>query len=148
MTSYSCFTLSIAIAGTCLSFGATQSPNKHPALITTCQVMPQVVMDINTVLNTTGTGIACTLSTNCTQIQCKRPTQRIASFMLEIQACRDPLTLRIVRFNDLTGRMMYESVLYRSQMIGVNLGYGFVTLNFTLAPRSTRLSLGLKVCTS
>ena len=109
--------------------------------------MPQVLTDIHTALNSIGTGISCTLSTNCTQIQCQRPTHRNPTFVLEIQACRDPVALRIVRFNDTMGRIMHESVLYMSQMIGVDLGYGFVTLNFTLAPRRSRLSLGLKVST-
>lgn len=108
--------------------------------------MPQVLMDVQTALNATGSGIACTLSTNCTQIQCQRSTHRNPAFILEIQTCRDPLALRIVRFNDTMRKITHESILYMSQMIGVDLGYGFVTLNFTLAPRRTRLSLGLKVC--
>ena len=65
--------------------------------------------------------------------------------MLEIQACRDPATVRIVHYNDTMGTIIYESVIENSQMIGVDLGYGFVTLSFTLAQRRTRLSLGLKV---
>lgn len=129
-----------------LPFGASQAPVKHPPLITTCQVMQQVLMDVQTTLNTTGSGIGCSLSTNCTQVLCQRPTYRHPIFILEIQACNDPVTLRIVRFNDTLGRIAYEFVIVMSQMIGVDLGYGFVTLNFTLAQRRTRLSLGLKVC--
>ncbi len=103
-------------------------------------------MDVQSALNATGTGIGCTLSTNCTQVLCQRPTHRNPIFMLDIQACMDPVTLRIVRFNDTMGRIVYESVVEMSQMIGVDLGYGFTTLNFTLVQRRTRLSLGIKVC--
>ena len=110
--------------------------------------MAQVLTDVQTALNATGTGIGCTLSTNCTQIQCQRPTHRNPIFILDIQACRDPVTLRLVRFNATTGRIAYESILYKSQTIGVDLGYGFVALSFTLAQRRTRLSLGIKVCMS
>lgn len=140
--------LSHCIAATYLPFGVGQAPVKHPPLITTCHVMQQVLMDVQNAVNTTtGAGsIGCTLSSNCTQVQCQRPTHRNPLFLLEIQACKDPVTLRIVRFNDTMGRITYESVIEMSQMIGVDLGYGFVTLNFTLVQRTTRLSLGLKVC--
>ena len=139
---------SVFFAAIYLPFGASQAPVKHPPLITTCQVMQQVIMDVQTALNATGSGISCRLSTNCTQVQCRRPTHGYPIFMLEIQACNDPVTLKIVRFNDTRGRIAHESVIEMSSMIGVDLGYGFVILNFTLAQRRTRLSLGLKVCIS
>ena len=138
--------LTSPFTATCLPLGVSQAPvNKHPPLVTTCQVMQQVLMDVQTALNSTGTSVSCTLSTNCTQIQCQRPLHRNPMFMLEIQACRDPVTVRIVHYNDTLGTIIYESVIENSQMIGVDLGYGFMTLSFTLAQRRTRLSLGLKV---
>ena len=105
--------------------------------------MPQVIMEMNTALNSSH--VSCTLSTNCTQIRCQNIAARDVSFMIEIQFCKNPQTVRIARLNGMTGKVTYESIIYKSQMIGLDLGYGFVTLNVTLAPHSTRLSLGLEV---
>ena len=98
-------------------------------------------MDINTAVN--GTGVRCTLSSNCTQISCS--SGATATFLLELQPCRSPLSLRLVTISNTTKKVSYESILYSSQMIGLDLGYGFVALNFTLIPRTTRLSIGIKV---
>ena len=64
---------------------------------------------------------------------------------MDIQTCKDPLTIRIAKYNDTTKRIVYDYTLYSSQMIGLDLGFGFATLNFSFVPRTTRLSFGIKV---
>ena len=124
-----------------LHYGASQpQPTQHPPLVTTCQVMSLVTMDINTATN--GTGVSCSLSDNCTQISCGNTR---TTFLFEIQPCGNQVSLRIATFAGDARTPSYESLLYGSQMLGLDLGYGFVALNFTLVQRGTRFSIGLKV---
>ena len=131
-------------AGTCLPTGSGQPSTQHPPLVTTCQVMNQIAKDMSAAIKTPGAVNSCYLSTNCTQVQCGNLLRKPIDFLMEVLPCKDPLPIRIVRFNDT--RITYESFLYKSQMIGLDLGsVGFTTLNFTLAHRITRLSIGIKV---
>lgn len=131
-------------AGTCLPTGSGQSSTQHPPLVSTCQVMKQIAHDMSAAIKTPSTPNSCYLSNNCTQVLCGTNSLRTPiDFLMEVLLCKDPLSIRIVRFNKT--RITYESFLYKSQMIGLDLGYGFTTLNFTLVPRITRLSIGIKV---
>lgn len=130
-------------AAACLTTGSSQSSTQHPPLVTTCQVMQQIAKDMTAAIKVPGAVNSCYLSTNCTQVQCGNLLREPIDFLIELQPCKDPLSIRIVRFNNT--RITYESILYKSQMIGLDLGYGFTTLNFTLVPRITRLSIGIKV---
>lgn len=120
----------------------TSSASPAPPLISTCDVMPQVVASLN---SAPGGILSCvhSPSPDCTHIRCNiSDTQDVlqASFL----PCADVPALRLV-VTDGGNATLTNLTVSASRSVSLNITNSSVPLHFTIASHSDYLSMGIMV---